>query len=141
MRQKLSVVVVCALLFTVGCSSDTPFSPKPEAINGTWGETFSIPGSFFQFTLVESNGAITGTGQTCGEAGPCSTVAVTGTIGGSSVHLDFVFTQTVPTPSAESTASFDGKLVSINRLTGTFREPMVATPGGAEFKVTFQRAQ
>jgi hypothetical protein len=29
----------------------------------------------------------------------------------------------------------------VNRLTGTLREQAVATPGGAEFKIGFQREQ
>jgi hypothetical protein len=141
MHQKLSVSVGCALFFAVACSSDTVFSPAPDAINGKWAEDFSIPGSFFEMSLVQTNGSISGTGRTCGEAGPCSNVAVTGTISAALVHLDLVFTQTLPNPSGESTASFDGRLVSPNRLTGTLREPAIATPGGAEFKIGFQREQ
>jgi hypothetical protein len=141
MHQKLLMSVGCALLFAAACSSDTVFSPTPEAINGKWAEDFSVAGSFFEMSLVQTNGNISGTGRTCGEAGPCSDVAVTGKISVAAVHLDLVFTQTLPTPSGESTASFDGRLVSVNRLTGTLRQPAVATPGGAEFKIGFQREQ
>ena len=131
--------VVAFSLIVAACASDTPFSPTPEAINGKWAEDFSIAGSFFEMSLVQTNGTISGTGKTCGEAGPCSSIAITGSIAASAVHLDLVFTQTVPTPSGPMPATFDGHLVSFNRLTGTLRQPLTATPGGAEFKIAFQR--
>jgi len=39
---------------------------------------------------------ISGGGNWCGEAGPCGTVTVTGTVNGDAVHLDLTYTAQLP---------------------------------------------
>lgn len=138
MRPVLSVFAVAVTVVAGGCSSSV--SPvSPAEVTGKWAQPFTIPGSFFEITLVAAGTDVTGSGRTCGEAGPCSDIAITGTSDASGVHLSLVSTVTVPNPGATSTFTFDGKLISANTLRGTLLQvgepPIWSNP----VVITFQR--
>jgi hypothetical protein len=112
-----SVKSVLLLAVVVGACSNTL---SPGFIEGKWAQEFSYPGSAFEMQLTTNGGTISGSGDWCAEAGPCGTVAVTGTIKGNAVHLDQTFTPTmVPGISGPSLQHFDGRFTSLRLLEGT----------------------
>jgi hypothetical protein len=137
MRSVLSVLAVAAAVIAAGCSSSNPVAPG--AVTGKWAQPFSIPGSFFEMTLVASGTDVAGTGRSCGEAGPCSNIAITGTSDATGVRLTLVATQTVPTQGATATFTFDGRLVSANTLRGTWLQVGLTQIAVDPIVITFQR--
>ena len=115
MRFFMSIAVVCVVV--VGCSSDT--APSPTSIDGPWSEDFSLPGSFFTMQLTSSGGSVSGTGNYCGEAGPCGTLEVAGTVKGNVVHLDLMLTPQQPTFGVTTAEHFDGAFSGLYTLVGT----------------------
>ena len=113
MRSVKSVLLVA--LVAGACSN----AVSPTNLVGKWAEDFSIPGNFFEMNLTLNGSSISGGGQWCGEAGPCGTVAVTGTVSGSDVHLDLVSTAQIPTVGSPTTSHFDGRLTSATTLRGS----------------------
>jgi hypothetical protein len=133
----MSVLAVAVAVVVAGCSSADPISPAH--VTGKWSQPFSIPGSFFEMTLVAAGTDVTGNGRTCGEAGPCSNIVITGTSDASGVQLTLIATQTVPTQGATSTFTFDGKLISANTLRGTWRQVGLSQIAVDPIVITFQR--
>jgi hypothetical protein len=115
MRFVMSMSLLCVVL--VGCSSDT--APPPTAIDGPWSQDFSVPGSFLTMQLKSYGTDVAGTGTYCGEAGPCGTLEVAGTIKGNAVHLDLVLTQQQPTFGVTTGKHFDGAFSGVYTLVGT----------------------
>jgi hypothetical protein len=113
MRCVKSVLLLA--LFAIGCSDPV----GPRNIVGKWDEDFSVPGNIFEMDLTLTGSTISGSGDWCGEAGPCGIVTVTGTIVGNAVQLDLTSTPQFPIPSPMSTQHFDGRLTSPNSLRGS----------------------
>jgi hypothetical protein len=110
------------LVLLAACSSDEVTRPTPTVLDGSWHHVRAAdepPGFFRQFTLTLSGTTLSGSGTWTGEAGPQGTVAVTGTVSGSDIHLDLVFTVTVPTPGLAYVQHFDGRLSSPTDMIGT----------------------
>ena len=136
MGKMLSVCAGVVAVGLAGCSG-APLSPL--VINGKWTQTFSFPGNFYEMELVQSDGVISGTGNACGEAGPCGTLGISGTIAGPAVHLDIVSTITLPQPGPTTTSSFDGHLISPNRLIGLEHTANPGEPPGPNYSIEFRR--
>jgi len=115
MRLFMSIAVLCVVV--AGCSSDT--APPPPSIDGPWSEDVSAPGSFFTMQLTSSGLDVSGTGNYCGEAGPCGIVEVAGTVHGIDVHLDLMLTQQQPTIGVTTVEHFDGSFEGAYTLVGT----------------------
>jgi hypothetical protein len=112
-----SVKSVLLLAVVVSACSNTL---SPGFISGKWAQEFSYPGSAFEMQLTADGGTISGSGDWCAEAGPCGTVAVTGTVNGSAVHLDQTFNATFsPGTFTTSLQHFDGRFTSLRLLEGT----------------------
>jgi hypothetical protein len=137
MRPVLSVFAVAAAVVVTGCSSADPISPGQ--VTGKWAQPFSVPGSFFEMSLVAAGTDVTGSGRSCGEAGPCSNIVITGTSDASGVQLTLVTIQTVPTQGATATFTFDGKLISTNTLRGTWLQVGSSQIAVDPVVITFQR--
>jgi hypothetical protein len=73
MRSVRSVWSVA--LFAIGCSGAEPFV-GPASIDGKWAENFSIAGNFLNMNLSSGNSTVSGSGNYCGEAGPCGLLGV-----------------------------------------------------------------
>jgi hypothetical protein len=69
--------------------------------------------------LTSSGASVSGTGNWCGEAGPCGTLSVVGSVNGSAVHLDLTLTQQLPTSGVTSVEHFDGAFSGPYTLVGT----------------------
>ena len=93
MRSVRSVWFVA--LFAIGCSGAEPFV-GPASIDGKWAENFSIAGNFVNMDLSSASSTVSGSGNYCGEAGPCGLLGVAGTVDGIAVHLDLTFNQQLP---------------------------------------------
>ena len=135
MRSVKSVLLLA--LVVGGCSSDTL---GPKTITGRWVQDFTVAGNFMEMNLIPLGSNISGTGDWCGEAGPCGTLAVTGTTTGLEVHLDLAFTATFPNgtfPSFED--HFDGRLISPSSLQGTITAVIPGQPPGTAFPTGFHR--
>lgn len=133
MRSVLSAVVVAFVVS--GCSE----TASPNIIAGTWLQDFGkIPGNFFQMNLSATSSGVSGTGYGCGEAGPCATSNISGTIDGRSVHLTIITTQSVPPGVAQPafTSKFDGFLMPGNVLAGKLRS---VDEVGLVYDVTYHR--
>ncbi len=120
MRSMKSVWLLA--LVVAGCSDPV----GSTNIVGRWGQDFSIPGNVFEMDLTLSGSIVSGAGNWCGEAGPCGTVTVTGTITEDAVELDMTYSPQVPIPGPMSTQHFSGRLASRDSLQGTVG---VGTPG------------
>ena len=121
------------IVLLAACSSDGVTTPTPATLNGTWHHVRAQnepPGFFRQFTLTVSGTTLTGSGTWSGEAGPQGTLTVTGSINGDSIHLDLLFTVTIPTPGQGFVQHFDGRLSSPTDLIGTITAE--GTPAAAE---------
>lgn len=130
MRFVMSIALLCVVM--AGCSSDT--APSPTSIDGAWSQDFSVPGSFLTMQLKSYGTDVAGTGTYCGEAGPCGTLEVAGTIKGNAVHLDLMLTQQQPTFGVTTAEHFDGAFSGLYTLLGTLTS---ASGSGAE-TVTFR---
>jgi hypothetical protein len=122
MRSVLSVLLLAAALN--GCS-DTLF-PR-DSIAGLWTRDVSVPGNSEQLNLSIDGSTVLGTGSFCGEAAPCGSLAVVGTISGNRVHLDITMTPVTPPTGPIVTTHFDGRLTSETVLSGSFADDTPAT--------------
>src|SRR5450759_2426363 len=113
MRSVMSVLLLA--LFVIGCSGTV----GPRNIVGKWDEDFSVPGNIFEMDLTLTGSTISGSGDWCGEAGPCGIVTVTCSIVGSAVQRDLTSPPQFPIPGPMSTQHFDGRLTSPNSLRGS----------------------
>lgn len=126
MRSGLLVLLVVAV---AGCSSST----DPLLVNGKWVEDFTVPGNSFEMTLSADGTQVSGSGDWCGEAGPCGTVSVTGTSDASGVQLDLHYSLTLPTVGDGGVRHFAGKLTSDGGLAGAMYN------GSLPFAVSYHR--
>jgi hypothetical protein len=133
MRSVKSVLLLA--LLAMGCSGAERFV-GPARIDGRWAEGFSIAGSFLEFELTSTGSTVSGSGDYCGEAGPCGTLSVAGTIDGLAVHLDLTFTEQVPRVGHTMIEHFDGEFTSADVIEGS-----IATdpPGDVSGKISYQR--
>ena len=120
MRSVKSVLLLA--LVVAGCSDPV----GSTNIVGKWDQDFSIPGNFFEMDLTLSGSIVSGAGNWCGEAGPCGTVVVTGTITEDAVELDLTYSPQVPIAGPMTTQHFSGQLTSRNSLQVSVG---VGTPG------------
>src|SRR5436190_1880670 len=136
MRSMLSAVVVA---FVVGgCRS----SADLDKVAGIWQQDFgNLPGNSFEMRLYSASSGVAGTGYGCGEAGPCATSNISGTVDGLVVHLTIVSTQNLPAGGYRNfTDQFDGLLVPDNSLVGKLRPADPSSEVGLVYDVTFRRA-
>jgi len=133
MRSVRSVLLLA--LVAMGCSGAERFL-GPASIDGRWAEGFSIAGSFLAFDLTSTGSTVSGSGNYCGEAGPCGTLSVAGTIDGLAVHLDLTFTEQVPRVGHTMIEHFDGQFTSANVIEGSIATD---TPGQVPGKISYQR--
>src|SRR6267143_634584 len=133
MRLVRSVSLVA--LFAIGCSGADAFL-GPGSIDGKWAEAFSIAGSFLSMDLSSTGSVVSGSGSYCGEAGPCGTLGVAGTIDGVVVHLDLTFTEQVPRARHTMVEHFDGQFTSANVLAGSIATD---TPGQVPGHTSYHR--
>ena len=133
MRAVRSVWLLA--LLAMGCSGAEPFL-GPASIDGSWAEGFSIAGNFIGFDLTSTGSTVTGSGNYCGEAGPCGTLSVAGTIDGLGVHLDLTFTEQVPRVGQTMVEHFDGQFTSANVIEGSIA---TSTPGEVPEKISYHR--
>ena len=133
MRSVRSVWLVA--LFAIGCSGAEQFV-GPASIDGRWAESFSIAGNFLNMDLSSTGTTISGSGNYCGEAGPCGTLGVTGTVDGIAVHLDLTFTEQVPRVGHTMIEHFDGQFNSVNVLQGSIASD---TPGQVPGQTSYSR--
>lgn len=130
MRSVKSVLLLA--LFSIGCSDTV----GPGNIVGKWDQDFSFPGSFLEMDLTLTGSMISGSGNWCGEAGPCGILTVSGTVNGDAVQLDLTYTPQLPIPGPMSTQHFSGRLASRNSLKGLLG---FGTPGVNQ-NVSYHRA-
>src|ERR1700719_2936153 len=116
MRIARSVWLV--VLFATGCSGADRFV-GPASIDGKWAESFSIAGNFLNMDLTSTGSTVSGSGNYCGEAGPCGLLGVAGTIDGIAVHLDLTFNEQVPLAGPAMVEHFDGQFTSASVLSGS----------------------
>lgn len=107
-----------------GCSSTI----DPLLLNGTWVQDFDFPGNSFEMTLRSDGKIVTGSGDWCGEAGPCGTTTVTGTANGTAVELDLIYNVTMPAASTIAPNHFSGRLTSDDKLKGTINATGIPSP-------------
>jgi hypothetical protein len=129
--RSVKLVSLLAVL-AIGCSNPV----GPRNIVGKWDQDFSFPGSFLEMDLTLNGSMISGSGNWCGEAGPCGTLTVAGTVNGDAVQLDLTYTLQLPIPGPMSTQHFDGRLTSRNSLQGSLG---IGTPGSTQ-NVSYHRA-
>jgi len=122
MRSVWSVLLLAVAVS--GCS-DTIF-PR-DSIAGVWTRDFSLAGNFENMGLSIDGNVVSGTGNFCGEAGPCGSLGIVGTISANQVHLDITRTQLTPTTGQPVTSHFDGRLTSETVLSGMFADNSTAT--------------
>ncbi|HJP58809.1 MAG TPA: hypothetical protein VJ865_02370 [Gemmatimonadaceae bacterium] len=135
MRSVLSAVGVA--LVVGGCASST----DPNVAAGVWHQEFgNIPGNSFQMTLFPTASGIGGTGFGCGEAGPCTTSNISGTVDGRTVHLTIITMEDVPAGgNAIFTEQFDGFVLPTNMLVGKLRQTGPSAEVGLVYDVTYRR--
>lgn len=132
--MRAALATICAMLGVLGsaCAGGSPTSVHDlrTELPGTWAEVFdpAPPGISRQFALAVQDSTVSGTGTYTGEAIEGGTIAVTGFIAGSTVHLDLAFT-----PQSGGTAAmyhFNGQLSGPNTLSGAWwstSDPVMAT--------------
>ena len=135
MRSVRSVWLL--VLFAMGCSGAGRFV-GPVSISGRWAEAFSFPGSFLNFDLASNGSTVSGSGNYCGEAGPCGTISVAGTVVGPTVHLDLTFTEQGPRVGQTMIEHFDGVFTSFDMIAGSIATD---TPGQVPGKVSYNRVR
>src|ERR1700730_4601739 len=128
-------LVLLLALFAIGCSGAEPFV-GPASVDGKWGDGVSVPGNFFEMDLIAAGSSVSGSGNYCGEAGPCGTLSVAGTIDGIAVHLDLTFTEQLPRAGHTMIEHFDGKFTSANVLEGSIATD---TPGQVPGHTSYHR--
>jgi hypothetical protein len=133
MRLARSVCLVG--LFAIACSGADPFV-GPASIDGKWAENFSIAGNFLNMDLSSTSSTVSGSGNYCGEAGPCGLLGVAGTIDGIAVHLDLTFNEQVPRAGHAMIEHFDGQFTSASVLEGSIATD---TPGQAPGHTSYHR--
>jgi hypothetical protein len=133
MRSVKSVWLLA--LLAMGCSGAEPFL-GPASIDGSWAEGFTVAGSFIGLDLTSAGSTVSGSGNYCGEAGPCGIVSVAGTIDGLVVHLDLTFTAQVPRVGPATIEHFDGQFTSFNVIEGSIATD---TPGQVPGKTSYHR--
>jgi hypothetical protein len=116
--MRLVKSVWLGALFAIACSGADPFV-GPASIDGKWAEGFTIAGNFLNMDLSSTGSTVSGSGNYCGEAGPCGLLAVAGTVDGVAVHLDLTFNQQVPQAGPSRIEHFDGQFTSANVLAGS----------------------
>jgi hypothetical protein len=126
MRFARSFWLLGAIVGSIACSGSTDVFTGPASIDGKWVEGSSVPGSVLLMDLTAAGSIVSGSGNYCGEAGPCGTVSVAGTVGGIAVHLDLTLTQQVPQVGTATIEHFDGTFTSANTIKGTITTD---TPG------------
>ncbi|HKR08611.1 MAG TPA: hypothetical protein VJS39_05435 [Gemmatimonadaceae bacterium] len=126
MRSGLLVLLMVAV---AGCSSST----DPLLVNGKWVQDFSFPGSSFEMSLRDDGTQVSGSGDWCGEAGPCGTVSVTGTSTATGVELDLHYSFTGPIVGDGGISHFSGRLTSDGKLRGSIRS------GGLPSAIAYHR--
>jgi len=133
MRSVRSVWLVA--LFAIGCSGAEPFV-GPASIDGKWAENFSIAGNFVNMDLSSASSTVSGSGNYCGEAGPCGLLGVAGTVDGIAVHLDLTFNQQLPQAGPSRIEHFDGRFTSADVLQGSLTTD---TSGQVPGKTSYRR--
>jgi hypothetical protein len=134
MRSVMLVRLVALVLIANGCSD----SIGPGIIRGKWAQDIGFPGSSFEMDLTTIGSTISGTGDWCGEAGPCGIVTVAGTVDGSSVHLDLSLTAQFPNVGATSVQHFDGRVSLSQSLIGSITIDVPGRPPFVE-QVSYHR--
>ena len=86
--------------------------------------------------LSSTGTTISGSGNYCGEAGPCGTLGVTGTVDGIAVHLDLTFTEQLPRVGHTMIEHFDGQFSAVNVLQGSIASD---TPGQVLGQTSYSR--
>jgi hypothetical protein len=114
-----------------GCSN--PLAPR--AVAGTWAEDISIPGSFRHLVIGANGSALMGTGNFCGEAGPCGTFTISGSVVDNEVRLDFAYPDGV-SGHFVGHMEFD-KLSGLETTGAKFSLPPAGTTA---YPVTYRRA-
>ena len=134
MRSVWSAAIVALV---GGCASPN----DPSIVAGIWHQDFgNVPGTFFEMTLFTTSSGIGGTGFGCGEAGPCATSTISGTVDGRKVHLTIISTQTSPAgANAIFTEEFDGFLLPVNGLVGKLRQTGPSAEIGLVYDVAYHR--
>jgi hypothetical protein len=127
MRKVMSVLLLGATL--AACSNTL----DPAIVAGTWSKLEPIPGNSVNLMLATSGSTISGTGNWCGEAFGCGTLAVSGTIIAGAIHLDIVF-------STGLIDHFDGHFNAFNTLDGSERSEVPGQPPQLPHAATFHRA-
>jgi hypothetical protein len=116
-------ILCAALLLTAACSSSTdPIAlPIPlSALNGAWRPTTpEVPGLTYQFTLVLTDGHITGGGQWTVFGFQSGTVSVTGFASADAISLDLTLGYDSPGALPFLVEHFEGRLRSVSELVGT----------------------
>jgi hypothetical protein len=123
------------VLVTIGCSGAGAFL-GPGHIDGRWSEGFSNSGSSLEINLTSTGTTVSGSGNFCGEAGPCGSVAVAGTVDGIAVHLELTLTQQLPQAGPARIEHFDGRFTSSDTLQGSITTDM---PGQLPGQTGFHR--
>jgi hypothetical protein len=127
MRLVRSVLLLA--LFATGCSGADPFV-GPASIDGKWAESFSIAGNFLNMDLTSAGSIVSGSGNYCGEAGPCGLLGVAGTVDGIAVHLDLTFNQQLPQAGPSRIEHFDGQFTSASVLAGSITTDVTGQVAG-----------
>jgi hypothetical protein len=133
MRSRMLVRLLAVAMVANGCAD----SIGPGSIPGKWTRDFVVAGSSFDMDLSATGSTISGSGNWCAEAGPCGIVAVTGTVEGTSVHLDLSLTAQFPQISGTTVEHFDGRLTSSRSLVGTIS---IDGPPAVAAQVTYHRS-
>ena len=120
-----SVLLVLLVAVPLGCSSSTSVG----SIDGKWSQESQIPGSSTTLVLHRVGSMVTGSGDWCGEAMRCGSLAVRGTAEGDMIHLEITFDQ-------GGGEFFDGRLEGADALVGTARW-LVGVP--ESFAMRFRR--
>jgi hypothetical protein len=79
---------------------------------------------------------VSGSGNYAGEAGPFGTLAVTGTVDGTAVHLDLTFTEQLPRVGHTMIEHFDGVFTSFDVIEGSIATD---TPGQVPGTTSYKR--
>jgi hypothetical protein len=123
----MSVLLLGAAL--AACSSTL----DPAMLAGSWSKLEPIPENSVNMTLATSGSTISGTGNWCGEALGCGTLAVSGTIIAGAIHLDIVYSNGL-------IQHFDGHLNAFSTLDGSERSEVPGQPPQLPHAATFHRA-
>lgn len=125
-------------MFSAACARDT--APTLDIVDhdlqGLWTQSApgSPPGNDFVMEVTESSGAVAGTGNFAGEAGPFGVLVISGTVARDTVQLQVIYNFDPQfTGLHPDTAQFSGVLSAVNTISGTL------VRGGASGAVTYVR--